>query len=256
VGSRWLLLGITLTVGCHASPGLQAGTGGAGGLAATGGAGGLAATGGSGATAGTGGSGAGGARVDAGSDAHLNAAFVTQTLAIAADYLGWGRVDDELRWAPFLCRQPLPGITRPSQSNDPSTHGQKLYSVFAKFHQAYPDGPQDGQAVVKQSWTAELVPGADASFMPQSYRSPPDAGDHFYPYAKGDGGVYHAAAPAGLFIMFRLDPSTADTDEGWVYATVSPAGEVTSAGRLDSCMGCHETATHERLFGVPLSPSL
>jgi hypothetical protein len=26
---------------------------------------------------------------------------------------------------------------------------------------------------------------------------------------------------------------------------------VTSAGRVSSCMGCHEVATHERLFGVP-----
>jgi len=56
--------------------------------------------------------------------------------------------------------------------------------------------------------------------------------------------------------MFRLDPSTPDTDAGWVYATVTAAGQVTAAGRVASCMGCHETsATHERLYGVPLSPS-
>jgi hypothetical protein len=35
---------------------------------------------------------------------------------------------------------------------------------------------------------------------------------------------------------------------------VSPAGAVTSAGRVGSCMACHEVATHERLFGVPTSP--
>ena len=68
------------------------------------------------------------------------------------------------------------------------------------------------------------------------------------------GGVYRAGAPAGLFIMFKVDSATPETDEGWVYATVSTAGEVTSAGRVASCMGCHENATHERLFGVPLSP--
>src|SRR6187455_1828837 len=44
--------------------------------------------------------------------------FEEQTLAIAAEYLSWGRVDDELRWAPFLCRQPLPGIAWQSASND------------------------------------------------------------------------------------------------------------------------------------------
>lgn len=184
----------------------------------------------------------------------LNPSFVAQALTIADEYVAWGRVDDELRWAPFLCRQPLPGIARPSQSNDQTTHGQKLYSVFAKNHDAYPNGPQTDQAVVKQSWIPELVSGPDASFNPGSVRPQADAADHFYPYAEKDGGVYRAGAPAGLFIMFKLDEATPDTDEGWVYATVSTAGEVTSAGRVASCMGCHESATHERLFGVPLSP--
>ena len=64
-----------------------------------------------------------------------------------------------------------------------------------------------------------------------------------------------STAPAGLFIMFRLDPATPDNDEGWVYATVSPSGRVTGSGRVASCMGCHETsAIHERLYGVPLTP--
>jgi hypothetical protein len=203
---------------------------------------------------GTGGS-TGGA-MDASADRALTP-FEEQALAIAAEYTAWGRVDDELRWAPFLCRQPYPGITRVSQSNDEATHGRKLYSVFAKNHDAYPNGPHDGQVVVKQSWIPELVPDADAGLLPIHYTT--DAGinaDHFYPYAQGDGGVYRAGAAAGLFIMFRLDTATPDTDEGWVYATVSPAGQVTAAGRVASCMGCHETsATHERLYGVPLSPS-
>ena len=209
--------------------------------------------GGAGSAAGAGGA---GGHVDAGTDGPLVPAFATQALAVAGEYVSWGRVDDELRWAPFLCRQPLPGVARPSESNDSTTHGQKLYSVFVKNHDAYPNGPYDNQAVVKQSWTAELVSGPDAAFNPKSYRPSPDAGNHFYPYAAGDGGVYRAAAPAGLFIMFKVDPATPETDDGWVYATVSPAGAVTSAGRVQSCMGCHEVATHERLFGVPLSPTL
>ena len=193
---------------------------------------------------------------DAGVDGDpLVTAFADQARAIADDYLSWGRVDDELRWAPFLCRQPLPGVARPSESTDPNAHGQKLYSVFAKNHAAYPDGPNDGQVVVKQSWIPELVTTPDAAFAPKS-DSPFDAADHFYPYAKGDGGIYRAAAPAGLFIMFKVTPATDETDQGWVYATVSTAGQVTSAGRVASCMGCHETATHERLFGVPLTPGL
>src|SRR5437016_2159699 len=39
---------------------------------------------------------------DAGPDVAL-APFEQQALAIAATYQGWGRVDDELRWAPDLC---------------------------------------------------------------------------------------------------------------------------------------------------------
>jgi hypothetical protein len=213
-------------------------------------------------TAGTGGGGpgtgggAGTAGGGTGGGATLSAAFAATARTIAGEYLAWGRVDDEWRWAPGLCRIPLPGVARPSESTDPTTHGQKLYSVFAKQRAAYPNGPHTDQVVVKQSWRTEQVTGPDAgAYAPQTWR--PDGAtaindDHFYPYARGqDGGVFRASEPAGLYIMWRLDPSTPDTDQGWVYATILPSGEVTSAGRVGSCMGCHEVATHERLFGVP-----
>jgi hypothetical protein len=52
--------------------------------------------------------------------------------------------------------------------------------------------------------------------------------------------------------MFKLDPKTPGTDEGWVYGTVSADGkQVTSAGRVESCMRCHQKAPHDRLFGLP-----
>src|SRR5688572_32842039 len=62
-----------------------------------------------------------------------------RALAIADEYPAWGRVDDEIRWAPYLCRQPSPGVARQSASTDSGTHGQKLYSVFAKVHGDYPE---------------------------------------------------------------------------------------------------------------------
>jgi hypothetical protein len=193
---------------------------------------------------------------DAGTDAApIVSAYAAQALAISNEYLAWGRVDDELRWAPGLCRAPSAGIPRPSQSDDPSTHGRKLYSVFAKNHAAYPNGPHTGQAVVKQSWVPELVAAEPDGGSRYLTRGMPDA-DHFYPYVRGDGGVYHAAAQADLYLMFKVEPATPDTDEGWVYATISPARQVTSAGRVASCMTCHEAAEHERLFGVPKSPNL
>lgn len=53
-----------------------------------------------------------------------------------------------------------------------------------------------------------------------------------------------------LFIMAKLDPKTAGTDQGWVYGTVTPDGKtVTAAGRVESCMKCHQAARHDRLFG-------
>jgi hypothetical protein len=193
-----------------------------------------------------------GARGEAGADAPISPAFAAQALTYAGQYLAWGRVDDELRWAPGLCRLPRPGLARPSESDDATTHGRKLYSVFAKNSSAYPNGPHADQVVVKQAWTAELV---NVPFDPDSTRAA-DGGDHFYPYAQSDGGVYRAASPAGLYLMFKVARATPDTDEGWVYATITAAGQVTAAGRVASCMKCHAVAEHERLFGVPVSPHL
>ena len=129
--------------------------------------------------------------------------------------------------------------------------------MFAKNHDAYPNGPHDGQVVVKQSWIPELVPDADAALPPDPLH---EATRHqrrpLLSVTRRATAASIAPARRPAFIMFRLDPATPDTDEGWVYATVSPAGQVTAAGRVACCMGCHETsATHERLYGVPLSPS-
>jgi len=74
--------------------------------------------------------------------------------------------------------------------------------------------------------------------------------DGFYPYAEKDGKLYKASKKGDLYIMFQLDAKTPGTDDGWVYATVTADGKtVTSAGRVASCMKCHETKTN-RLFGL------
>jgi hypothetical protein len=189
----------------------------------------------------------------------INPAFAERALAIARTYVSWGRVDDELRWAPALCRLPLPGVARMSSSENVATHGRKLYSLFALHRDGYPRGPHAGQAIVKEAWTAEVV---NQKFDPASARNFGDAGDHFYPYAQQDGVVYHAGARAGLYLMFKIDPAApadagfdrTQSDEGWVYATLTTAGEVTAAGRVQSCMDCHNHAAHERLFGLPAGP--
>lgn len=188
------------------------------------------------------------------SPANIMSAQAQRALAIADEYKAWGRVDDDLRWAPFLCRQPLPGVARQSASADTGTHGQKLYSVWVKDHAAYPDDSKVGQVVVKESFKAEEVNASNVPEVPLPNSNHTVAtDDHFFPYAKKGDKYYKAGDPAGLFIMYRVEPGP-DNDEGWIYATVSPDKQVTASGRIDSCMGCHVEATHGRLFGVPKSP--
>lgn len=73
----------------------------------------------------------------------------------------------------------------------------------------------------------------------------------FYPYATKDGKWFRATDRAGIYVVYKDDPENPSTDDGWVYGTVAIRGEVTSAGRVASCMGCHVTAPQERLFGLP-----
>jgi hypothetical protein len=50
--------------------------------------------------------------------------------------------------------------------------------------------------------------------------------------------------------MYKAHPTTPGTDRGWVYAVATANGErITSAGRIASCMKCHEQAEHDRVFG-------
>jgi hypothetical protein len=200
--------------------------------------------------------------------------FQAQLLTVAADYPTWGRLDDEARWAPMLCRQTRPGMARFSDSKDATTHRQKLYSLFARKRWDYLAiagrrlAPV-GQVVVKQSWVPEEV--TDPNELPNERgdidydkvlrtswpRMPGSRGresagrDYFYPFARKGDKVFRAARQADLFVMMKLDPKTPGTDAGWVYATLTPDGEtVTSAGKLESCMACHRAAKPDRLFGL------
>ncbi|MDI1479305.1 hypothetical protein [Polyangium sp. y55x31] len=187
--------------------------------------------------------------------AALDPRFVPLVAAAFRDYKAWGRIDDELRWAPWLCRMPLPGRARMSAAED-GDHARKLYSVFAKNQDAYPinqappSAPQPvGQILVKESYHPDLVEKAD----PQANRAEqekPTTADHFNPYVQLGDRVYRASRLAGAYVVLKVAPGTPGTDAGWVYGTVTPEGEVTSAGRVASCMGCHVSARHERVFGL------
>jgi hypothetical protein len=192
--------------------------------------------------------------------------FTGQIRQAAQEYLTYGRVDDEMRWAPYLCRMPMPGRAHFSASADEPTHGRKLYSLFAKDRAGYLRVAQAksaavGQALVKQSWVpVEVAADRRAEGLgfdkvittpPPDSAKDPFAGDHFYPYARQGDKMYKADRLAGLFIMLKLDPKTPGTDAGWVYGTVAADGKaVTAAGRVESCMKCHREAPHDRLFGL------
>lgn len=203
--------------------------------------------------------------------------FDARLLEVAKEYPRYGRVDDEGRWAPELCRLPRPSTARFSQSDDPATHGEKLYFLFAKDRAGYvkltekPAADADDpvkkdklQVVVKEAWKAKQVPATE---KPQPvYEAlkkvprpklpgddPPEDGIRgtYLPYAKKGDKLYKAHDKAGLYIMLQVDPKTEGTDEGWVYGTLTPDGKtVTSAGRVESCMKCHQDAPHGRLFGL------
>ncbi|WP_437820104.1 hypothetical protein [Sorangium sp. So ce1078] len=191
--------------------------------------------------------------------AEVDARFAPLIASAFRDYKAWGRVDDELRWAPWLCRLPLPGRARMSAAED-GGHARKLYSVFARHRDRYPlvqgDTPMSqpvGQVLVKESYHPELVEGGAPEF-PSHRPSAPDGAsgtpDHFDPYLRDGERVYRASRFAGAYVVLKVGPDTPGTDAGWVYGTVTPGGEVTSAGRVASCMGCHVSARHERVFGI------
>jgi hypothetical protein len=176
--------------------------------------------------------------------------FVEDVKNVYASYKPWGRVDDQLRWAPWLCTMPQPG--RPAMSAaEGGGHARKLYSLFAKDHQAYVQlhgqgakPPLVGQAIAKESYVPEIVTKKEPR-VPD-----PDGADHFDPYLLQGDTIYRASKVGGVYVMLRKPPATPGSDDGWIYGTVTPDGNVTSAGRVASCMGCHVNAKHGRLFGA------
>jgi hypothetical protein len=187
-------------------------------------------------------------------------------LEVGRTYKTFGRVDDEMRWAPTLCREPNRPMARYSASKDADTHGQKLYSLFARDPSAYLKRLAEqpvGQVIVKQSWVPEAVTDeTELKKVPRLVDRPPypvittpggaPSPDAFIPYARKDDRIYKATKQADLFVMLKMKPDTRDTDQGWVYATLSADGKkVTASGKIASCTACHEQTKQDRMFGLP-----
>ena len=181
--------------------------------------------------------------------------FSERLLEIAAEYQEYEPVDGTHNWAPLDCAAPIPvPLPHLSESDHEQSHGRKLYYLFAAKGKPYLDAPQKenpvGQALVKQSWTAELfaaellTPGTPDGSAGNASSVP------IFLFAEHDGKKYLPGEQRALFIMFKTDPETPGTDNGWVYGTVTADGQkVTSVGRIESCMECHGEAGDDRLFG-------
>lgn len=139
----------------------------------------------------------------------------------------------------MMCTVPPPSPVL-SASKDEGAHGRKLYYLYVKDDAAYESlgaggsSQKVGQALVKESYyPIEVGKGEEAGWV-----------------AESKGRYYRLGQLYALFVMLKLDPKTPGTDNGWVYATLSPDGkEITAQGRIESCMSCHEDAAHDRLFG-------
>jgi len=182
--------------------------------------------------------------------------FHARLLEIARDYRGFVLVNNKFRFAPKLCIAPSRPFIIPflSASTDPDTHGQKIYLLYASKADAIqgtylPQGDKAplGMSLVKESWKPQEIKPEEASKYPAAKAYPKDV----LQVVKGDKNLF-ATDQGPLFIMTKLDPKTPGTDQGWVYGTVSADGKtVTSAGRVESCLGCHVKAKKDRLFGYP-----
>lgn len=189
--------------------------------------------------------------------------------AVATGYKGWQRLEDEGRWAPWLCRMPRQAPARFSRAKKDTPHARKLYTLYAKDPKAYGAQPTFVSTQLNDAQKAALqkLAGFDQvvvkeAWVPERMKEEPKgsrfAGNNWGKSrlrpVKRDEHWYRADKPAGLFIMLHVakKPSPG-TDAGWVYATVSTDGKVTGAGRMQSCMGCH-TKRPDRLFGLPKPP--
>ncbi|MFO0834725.1 MAG: hypothetical protein U0638_07130 [Phycisphaerales bacterium] len=185
----------------------------------------------------------------------------------ARDYITWKRVSDRANWAPRLCRAPFPTGTQFSRSTSSDTHGRKLYFLFAKLPDDYPGfgflpqpGSPDsrkqplGQTLVKESFTParSTRDEALAAMTPQDHKESRELPPTFTRTDSGDSVDYwRTDQPAGLFIMFKVDPAESPATNGWVYATTDPAGKLSAVGPIASCIECHRSAEHDGLFGLP-----
>lgn len=194
----------------------------------------------------------------------LDARFVAGLRETAAQYRRWGRLDESPNLAPVLCRMPMPGdYGSPAQVRmshaGGEAHGQKLYYLWASSKSDYARVSRGASAAVPVGFTIVKEAFAATTSEPTARIRPDEPGQRFLDsdpppaidHLATDRGTLWVGEPRGLYVMTKVADAAVDgTDAGWIYGTITPDGTVTSAGRVGSCMRCHETTGHDRLFGV------
>lgn len=165
---------------------------------------------------------------------------------------------DGLYWSPYDCRAPPASPALVSKAPEASPHGQKLYTLAILDFAGYARdtaraGDRDAKGrgldldrVQRETGIEQAV--VKVSYLPTDDRS---KATHGIGSASVEGKTIFAGEPRELFVMVRPREPSRATDQGWLYGTISADGkQVTSAGKVASCMGCHEKAPHGRLFGL------
>jgi hypothetical protein len=170
------------------------------------------------------------------------------------------RVDEQPHVAPTACMAPPRADggrshVRMSEPGD-APHGKKLYYLRASEPWRYVDAERRplpvGFAIVKESFAA--VPTDHAEPAPRDDGKPGTTPPPITTMVDADGKRWKVGQRADLFVMVKVGEKPG-SDDGWIYGTVAPDGTVTSAGRVASCMGCHDEAgTREKLFGLRAEP--
>lgn len=185
-------------------------------------------------------------------------------LAIADSYKKYDRVSDRTNWSPLDCRINPPTGVQESVSKDSTTHGRKLYYVYAADAKSYDEmsnltmpgaTPASkpwvnpvGQIVVKEAFKpVEVDPKDVPKPAVDTFGQRPDLPSDC---ARIGEKIFKTGDPAGLFMMVKLDPTRAGTDGGWIYGTVSADRKsVKFDGASGACYECHKETTRDRLYG-------
>lgn len=165
-------------------------------------------------------------------------------------------VGPHLNWSPFSCMMPPAARALHSTVDAEGGHGSKIYALRSNQGEAYMKlGTEEAvelplfTVLVKEAFAPELHAGEDPPSPHSTAGWELAASQAYIPFAERDGLTYRTGEPRGLFVMLRLPEGTPDTMNGWAFGTVDPAGRVTGAGAMESCIRCHRTAEHGGLFG-------